>query len=93
MYAFAIEIDNLKVSKDGRPVGFNDLLHHFDIELLPYPNYIVASGNGLHLYYVLEFPLMLFDNVKHSLIKFKKDITSLFWNRYVTFDYKEEKIQ
>ena len=83
---------NLKVSKDGRPVGFNDLLHHFDNDLLPTPIYSVASGNGLHLYYVLEFPLMLFDNVKHSLIKFKKDITSLFWNRYVTFDYKEEKI-
>ena len=93
MYAFAIEIDNLRVRDNDVPVGFNDLIHHFHIGILPTPNYIVASGRGLHLYYVFEIPLVLYDNVKKSLIKFKRDITPLFWNRYVTFDYKEEKIQ
>lgn len=93
MYAFAIEIDNLRVRDNDVPVGFNDLIHHFGIELLPTPNYIVASGSGVHLYYIFEMPLVLYDNVKKSLIRFKKDITPLFWNRYVTFDYEEEKIQ
>lgn len=93
MYAFAIEIDDLRVSDDGRPVGLNDLLHHFDIELLPTPNYIVCSGNGVHLYYVFEQPLILFDNVKKSLDKFKKALTPYFWNQYVTKDYKMENIQ
>lgn len=93
MYAFAIEIDNLRVRDNDVPVGFNDLIHHFGIDLLPTPNYIVASGSGLHLYYVFEMPLILYDNVKKSLIRFKKAITPLFWNRYVTFDYEEEKIQ
>ena len=93
MYAFAIEIDNLRVRDNDVPIGFNDLIHHFGIELLPTPNYIVASGSGLHLYYVFEMPLILYDNVKKSLIRFKKAITPLFWNRYVTFDYEEEKIQ
>lgn len=66
MYAFAIEIDNLKMSDDGlRPAGLNDLLHHFEIELLPTPNYIVCSGSGVHLYYVFEQPIVLFDNVKN----------------------------
>lgn len=93
MYAFAIEIDDLRVSEDGRPVGLNDLLHHFDIELLPTPNYIVCSGNGVHLYYVFEQPLILFDNVKKSLDAFKKALTPYFWNQYVTKDYKMENIQ
>lgn len=93
MYAFAIEIDDLRVSDDGRPVGLNDLLHHFDIELLPTPNYIVCSGNGVHLYYVFEQPLILFDNVKKSLDAFKKALTPYFWNQYVTKDYKMENIQ
>lgn len=93
MHAFAIEIDNLRVRDNDVPIGFNDLIHHFNIGILPTPNYIVASGSGLHLYYVLEMPLILYDNVKKSLIRFKKDITPLFWNRYVTFDFEEEKIQ
>lgn len=93
MYAFAIEVDDLRVSDDGRPVGLNDLLHHFDIELLPTPNYIICSGNGVHLYYVFEQPLILFDNVKKSLDAFKKALTPYFWNQYVTKDYKIENIQ
>lgn len=93
MYAFAIEIDDLRVSDDGRPVGLNDLLHHFDIELLPTPNYIICSGNGVHLYYVFEQPLILFDNVKKSLDAFKKALTPYFWNQYVTKDYKIKNIQ
>lgn len=93
MYAFAIEIDDLRVSEDGRPIGLNDLLHHFDIDLLPTPNYIVCSGNGVHLYYIFEQPLILFDNVKKSLDAFKKALTPFFWNQYVTKDYKMENIQ
>lgn len=93
MYAFAIEIDDLRVSDDGKPVGLNDLLHHFDIDLLPTPNYIVCSGNGVHLYYIFEQPLILFDNVKKSLDAFKKALTPFFWNQYVTKDYKMEDIQ
>lgn len=94
MYAFAIEIDNLKMSDDGqRPAGLNDLLHHFDIELLPTPNYIVCSGSGVHLYYVFEQPIVLFDNVKKSLDKFKRAITPYFWNPYVTYDSEIKDIQ
>lgn len=94
MYAFSIEIDNLRLSKDKkRAAGLNDLLHHFDIELLPTPNYIVCSGNGVHLYYVFEQPLILFDNVKESLNRFKKAITPYFWNQYITYDSDPKKIQ
>lgn len=93
MYAFAIEIDELKVNASGIPIGFHDLVYQFETGFLPTPNYIVASGNGLHLYYIFEKPLVLFDNVKKSLKNFKKDFTKRLWNRYVTDLYEEEKIQ
>lgn len=92
MYAFAIEIDGL-LFKNGKPDGFNDLIHQMNIGFLPKANYIVASGNGLHLYYLLDKPLTLFPNVKKSLKNYKKCITKKFWNRYVTTLYEEEKIQ
>lgn len=92
MYAFTIEIDNLKIV-DGKPYGYEDLVHQMQMKILPMANYIVASGNGLHLYYLFEDPLILDDNVKKSLMRFKKAITPLFWNKYVTDDYTDDKIQ
>ena len=93
MYAFVIEIDGIRVDSSGAFVGFEDLIYQFETGFLPTPNYIVASGNGLHLYYVFEKPLVLFDNVKKSLKNFKKDFTKRLWNRYVTKLHEEDKIQ
>ena len=93
MYAFAIEIDGIRVDSSGAFVGFDDLIYQFKTGFLPTPNYIVASGNGLHLYYVFEKPLVLFDNVKKSLKNFKKDFTKRLWNRYITKFHEEDKIQ
>lgn len=93
MYAFTIEIDNIKRNSEGKAVGFYDLLHQMENDILPMCNYIVASGNGIHLYYLLEQPLLLFDNVKKSLSKFKKTITRFFWNSYITDSFKQEDIQ
>lgn len=93
MYAFALEIDNLLVDEKGNAVGLRDLLHQMRENILPQANYIVTSGNGVHLYFILDQPIRLFENVKQSLTRYKKFITRQFWNRYITFDYKEEKIQ
>lgn len=94
MYAFTIEIDGLKVDKKtGRKDGYHDLIYQCQNNVLPTPNYIVASGSGLHLYYLFEKPIPLFKNVSESLKKFKKYITPRFWNRYITDLYKPEKIQ
>lgn len=88
------EIDGIKRDKTGYPVGYYDLRHHFEtVGLLPKPNYIVARGSGLHLYYLFEKPLVLFPNVRDSLKRFKKAITVTFWNRYVTEFYSLDKIQ
>jgi hypothetical protein len=93
MYAFAIEIDGLRTNADGKQIGYFDLIHQINIKMLPRPTYIVCSGNGLHLYYVFDIPLTLFPNVKKSLKNYKKAITRFFWNRYITTEFEEEKIQ
>lgn len=93
MYAFALEIDNLKVDKDGNPVGLKDLLHQMRENILPQANYIVTSGNGVHLYFLLDTPIKLFENVRQSLSRYKKFITRQFWNSYITFDSEDDKIQ
>lgn len=93
MYAFAIEIDDLKVNEDGRSVGFYDLIHQMKKDILPQANYIVASGNGLHLYYLFEKPLVLYRNVIKSLANYKRHMTPNFWNRYITTSYTKDKMQ
>ena len=93
MYAFAIELDNIKLTESGRACGYTDMLFQMQNKLLPYPNYLVASGHGLHLYYVLEKPLMLYPNVKQSLMKFKKAFTRELWNQYITDLCSLDKIQ
>lgn len=93
MYAFALEIDHLKVNARGEPVGLNDLLHQMRNGILPMANYIVASGNGVHLYFIFDQPIRLFENVRESLSRYKRFITRQFWNGYITFDCTEEKIQ
>lgn len=92
MTAFAIEIDDIR-RVDGVAVGLNDMLYQMDNDILPRPNYMVASGNGLHLYYIFDDPLILYDNVKRSLVKFKDAFTKVLWNRYITDLWEEEKIQ
>lgn len=86
MYAFALEIDNLLVDENGFSSGLRDLLHQMRENILPQANYLVTSGNGVHLYFVFDQPLRLFDNVKKSLSLFKRYITQKFWSSYITFD-------
>ncbi len=93
MYAFAIEIDNLKVDENGRADGYYDLVHQMRKDILPMANYIVASGNGVHLYYVFDKPLILYPNVIKSLARYKKYMTPHFWNRYITTSYKADVMQ
>lgn len=93
LYALCIEIDGLKVS-NGRQVGLNNLMVQWSEKShwIPVPTYVVASGNGLHLYYVFEKGIPLFKNVVNGLQKYKRYLTEMLWNRNVTI-LIGEKIQ
>ena len=49
--------------------------------LYPAPNFLVESGHGLHLYYVLEEPLDLYPNTKTLVKNLKYSLTRTLWNR------------
>ena len=74
LYAFAIDLDGVgKQEIDGLFLSFHK-------KYIPCPNIIVSSGNGVHLYYILNNPIALFDNIKIILKRFKKGLTYLVWN-------------
>lgn len=85
LYALAIDLDGVIIKDDGDPIGLKTLLHQIEnINRIPMPTIIVSSGTGLHLYYVFERPIMLFRNVVKQLQKYKKELTRLVWQGYIT---------
>lgn len=81
LYAIVIDLDNVRVAS-GRPIGLENLwLKHIEeVKRIPRPTYIVSSGNGLHLYYVLQNPLPLFRNIAYQLQEYKRELTKLIWH-------------
>lgn len=94
MYALVIELDNLVVINDRQQGLYNLIAQWSDkVHWIPTPTYTVASGNGLHLYYVFEQGIPLFPNVIESLAAYKRVLTKMIWNRHTTRDFDEDKIQ
>lgn len=95
MYALGVELDNLKVTKDGKQLGLENLIDRYSekCHFIPKPTFVVASGNGLHLYYQFERPLVLFPNTIESLKLYKEQLTKMIWHRSVTTSCTEETIQ
>lgn len=60
---------------------------------IPCPTFIVASGNGLHLYYVFEEPIDLFPNIKLQLKKMKDELTRKIWIYKATSQVKSVQVQ
>lgn len=81
MYAMTVDLDKVRI-EDGVPVGLISLLErHIELaDRIPKPTYIVSSGTGLHLYYVLESPIALYPETAKRLQRFKHDLTELIWH-------------
>lgn len=94
MYALCIELDNLITTKDGRQRGLEALMNQWTerVGWIPRPTFLVASGSGVHLYYVFEEGIPLFKNVVDSLKLYKRELTWKIWNRHTTTD-TGDKIQ
>ena len=90
MYALVVELDYL-IESDG----LERLIAQWSerVDWLPRPTYLVASGTGLHLYYLFDKPIPLFSSIVRTLKEYKKALTVKVWNRHVTRAYKPEAIQ
>lgn len=51
---------------------------------LPKATYVILSGHGLHLYYVLEKPIPMKPYIRKEIDKIKKGLTLRIWNDYCT---------
>lgn len=91
MYAMAIDLDRLRI-KDNKPLGLISLWngHIINEERIPKPTFIVSSGTGLHLYYVLEQPVALFQDTAKQLQTLKHELTDLIWG-YGIVDINNDK--
>lgn len=81
LYAFAVDLDRLRY--DGEePLGLMNLWerHIMLMDRIPRPTFIVSSGTGLHLYYVLTDPIAMFKDSSRRLQSLKRDLTTLIWH-------------
>lgn len=86
LFAVVFDLDGIRV-RDGSPVGLIDLMHQTTLDnayAIPTPTYIVASGTGAHLYYILDEPIPLFKNVINQLGRLRRDLCTKIWNSSVT---------
>lgn len=84
LYAIAVDVDKVRIQR-GRPFGLESLWerHIEEVERIPKPTFIVSSGTGLHLYYVLDHPLPLFHNIAFELQEYKRELTRLIWHESI----------
>jgi hypothetical protein len=90
MCALALDLDGVGLYE------LKNLLLRFgqpaeNIRTLPIPTFLVASGTGLHLYYVFQEPIDLFPNIKLQLKSLKYDLTFRMWDYKSTS--KKDKVQ
>lgn len=82
-------------------VGLNEIQSLFlrfggdpnELRRLPMPTYLVASGSGLHIYYVFDKPIDLYPNIKLQLKSLKYDLTFRMWDYKGTTQVEEIQYQ
>jgi len=91
LYAIAVDLDKI-IFKDRTPIGLKALWerHVEAVKRIPKPTYIVSSGSGVHLYYVLREPIPLFEDTAKELQAFKRRLTEIIWG-YGIVDIKSVK--
>ena len=78
LYAFTFDIDGVGNEQ------LRDLIHEMYEDILPLANYIVNSGNGVHLYYLFEEPIPMYPQNQIYLKNFKYALTERLWNYYTS---------
>ena len=86
LYAMVFDLDGV-----GMP-QLRDTLHQMNKDILPKATFVVNSGTGLHLYYVLEEPVPMYPQNQKYLKEMKYALTRQIWNRF-TSTIKEPQMQ
>ena len=85
LYAFAFDLDGIDMQRvrnlffQAQRREYKDGLDLPDNRIPP-PNIITNSGNGFHLYYLMSFPVPLYERNWGILDRFKARLTEVLWN-------------
>lgn len=85
LWGFCIDLDGVGINQ------LKDLLFQIQNGVLPTPTYLVNSGHGLHVYFILEEPLPLHRYLHQPLNDFKHGLTKIVWNAYTSFIDTEKR--
>ena len=86
LYAMVFDLDGV-----GMP-QLRDTLHQMNKDILPKATFVVNSGTGLHLYYVLSEPVPMYPQNQKYLKELKYALTRQIWNRF-TSTIREPQMQ
>lgn len=74
LYAFGFDLDGVGLKQ------LRALVRMMQDDYMPMANIITSSGHGLHLYYLLDKPMPLYQENLTILNKLKHGLTNLIWN-------------
>ena len=86
LYALVFDLDGVYMPQ------LRDTLHQMNKDIIPKATFIVNSGTGLHLYYVLTEPVPMYPHNQKILKEMKYSLTRQIWNRF-TSSIKEPQMQ
>ena len=86
LYAMVFDLDGVEMPQ------LRDTLHQMNKDILPQATFVVNSGTGLHLYYVLKNPVPMYPQNQKYLKELKYSLTRQIWNRF-TSTIKEPQMQ
>ena len=85
LHALAIDIDYVGLTE------LRNLIHQMNSERwFPKANFIINSGKGIHVYYLLDKPVPMYPNHQKYLALIKNALTRKLWNGYTSLDENPE---
>lgn len=86
LFGLAFDIDGTDIKK------LAILVQQLSNGVNPKPTYLVNSGHGVHLYYIFNEPIKLYNHIKEPLKELKFALTNRLWN-VNTSTIKEKQYQ
>lgn len=78
LFALAFDIDGVD------SMHLQNLMYQMDNEIIPRATYIVNSGGGVHLYYLLDTPAPMYPDYQRWIRDIKYALTVRLWNPYTS---------
>lgn len=85
LHAFMIDLDYVGERE------LANLLHQMERGVIPYANYLVSSGTGLHVVYMLKEPVPLMARYVDGLQAIKYALTDRVWNAHTSASDPDKK--